>query len=432
MRTFLTIWAALLAISIQSQSRLSLNEAINTSIEKANILKIAENNLKIAELNKTKEAAGFSPNINVGASNTFLLNSVKNKLADGRLIQGDNAASNNTQMGAQLSYIIFEGNLKNNLLAFNRETYQVASSELKNQINQVVFKTIELYVQAWVNQKTLEQNQQLLKLANERATLAQNRFQAGSSSKIDWLQTQIEVNQQEAAIILLNQQLTNSKTILLNHLQMNPETQIILQDSIVFETPSQTQVEISQNAFLKQLIHQKNRAEWNSKMAKSTRYPTLTGNLAYNYSRNQNEVGFLLLSQNFGPQANLTLNWNIYNRGTVKRNIKTAFINLETARIALEQAKLDIELSLRNAQNNLEGSQKTLKLHQSAFDMAKESYMLSKERYQSGKISIFELNQSQGILASSMQKKYESLNQKLMAEAHILLETNQLDLIIQK
>jgi outer membrane protein len=46
---------------------------------------------------------------------------------------------------------------------------------------------------------------------------------------------------------------------------------------------------------------------------KALQLPVLNLNVNYNLSRTENEVGFLLLNQNQGYNAGLTLSWNLFN-----------------------------------------------------------------------------------------------------------------------
>jgi outer membrane protein len=192
-----------------------------------------------------------------------------------------------------------------------------------------------------MNQENIISLENVLKTTQTQLKQGNQLYSAGSLSKLNYLQIQSQVAQDQynltAAQNNLRTNIVNLKQIL--QLPSNYDFQIVKPDTILVDDQLQSLQEVqnlaqTQRPEVKYSELNLENSNTNLKMAKASIQPTLslTGNISTNYS-NGNGNYFNQLGNNFYMPVGLSLGIPIYNNRIYKTQI-------EKSKIAIEQANL--------------------------------------------------------------------------------------------
>ena len=140
------------------------------------------------------------------------------------------------------------------------------------------------------------------------------------------------MQQKQAQLLIIDQ----AKTGLLLLLNLKPDSLIDINDTILVDKTlilGDILNDVNRNA---DVLAAENQIKINQLIVKETaalRYPSLQGSARYNFNRSQTTAGNVLLNQNNGPYAGLTLGIPIYNGSIYKRQQKVAEINVQNANL---------------------------------------------------------------------------------------------------
>jgi len=229
--------------------------------------------------------------------------------------------------------------------------------------------------------------------------IAEMKHQVGSGSKLDLLQSQTDRNARRSLRLQLLVSYDEAIAELNRLMGKSDFVSWQLTDSITFTYQpvlEDLRKSVQNNNF--ELQRGRKQEEIFSDLVKETRslrYPNLNLNMEYNYSRNENEVGFVLLNQNQGFYSGLTLSWNIFNGFNSSREIKNAKINLNTTQLFLEDTRTRIEQQLYIAFKRFQSDKEILDLETENSGVATENVTIALESFKLGSISGLELKDAQ-------------------------------------
>jgi outer membrane protein len=114
---------------------------------------------------------------------------------------------------------------------------------------------------------------------------------------------------------------------------------------------------------------------------------------------------------NAGEYIGLNLNVPLFNRFSVRNQVRNARFNMEDQQLTMENIKKDLYKEIQTACLNAIASQEKYKASQEAVKSASESFKYTQERYEAGKSTVFEFNEAKTKLIKSRseaaQAKYD-------------------------
>ena len=256
-------------------------------------------------------------------------------------------------------------------------------------------------------------------------TLAENRFTIGVAAKSDWLQAQVDYNEQQNNL-LQNELDTKSAITNLNNLMAhNADENYIVSDSVErVILPSRSQIIQDLDTLNPQLLIAKRNQLVLMQLSKeinAQRLPTLALNAGANLNNSNNSAGQLLRNTNYGPAIGVSLAVPIYSAGLVKQQLRVNAVQQKTQLVQYEQIKNDLQTSLANAFNSNENAQKKYALEIKNLEVVKENNMIAMERFRKGSITTVELRQTQINFIESQTRMINAMYQMKQAEADVLL-----------
>ncbi|MFN6038305.1 MAG: TolC family protein, partial [Bacteroidota bacterium] len=167
-------------------------------------------------------------------------------------------------------------------------------------------------------------------------------------------------------------------------------------------------------------------ANYKLKEINSLFYPKLNLSSGYNFNRNENQAGFILLNRNLGFVGGVTASWNLFNGGINKRLSKTAKIEIENADLILNSMKLGIDGEILTAIIKKRNFSKILDIEEKNLTIAKEGAQIALEAFRYGSINYVELKETHRNYENIIQKAVNTKLELKRCEIEIMRLTGQL------
>lgn len=379
---------------VHSQQLLTVEQAVELALKNNYDILIAKNDAEIAARNNTVGNAGMLPKINATVGDNYTLNNLNQKFTNGTEINKNNVSGNTINAGVALNWTLFDGlkmfATKNKL----KRLAQIGELEFKEEVQTVVANVINTYYNVVNAQQQLKAIEAAIAISAERVKLAELKFQAGSSSKVDWLQAKVDLNEQKSAELLQQKIIAQRKSDLNNILAQNIETDFIVSDSIPF-TELGSGADIKNNFLLQAALKNVEVAKYQKKEAFSQFLPNLAANLGYSYNRSNSTAGFSLFNQTYGLNAGFSLNIPLFNGLNTIRQNKVAQIQINSAQFNAQKVQFQIQLNNYRALKDFANAKEQLKLEEENITLATENQQIALERFRLAQSTAIELREAQ-------------------------------------
>ena len=399
---FLTLMVLmdLIGLSSFAQNKLSPDQAIAEGLKNNYSIRISAANAEIASTNVSPGQAGFLPQINLNLAEGNSLNNTKQNLSSGFIVDKKNVGSNNINSGISLNWTLFDGMKMFASYEKLKELEKLEQLKLKAEIESSIYAILLNYYETVKSKQMLKVLESSLKISMERIQIEETKFASGSSSKIDLLQAKLDANENRSQVFKVHNQLESQKIKLNQLLGRGSEIQFDVIDSIV---PYDSIISLES---IKSTYEQNNKsiliADKNTRIShlslqeiKADRYPRIGFNANYNFSRTENQAGFILLNQNLGFNSGFTLSFNLFDGYKLNRTIQSSHLQIKASMLATEMSKSMVETEILTAFKALETQKALFNLEKDNFSMALENVRASMERYKVGNISAFQLKDAQ-------------------------------------
>ncbi len=386
------------------QEMLSPEKAISIALQNNYAIKISNTQIKLAESNNTKGNAGMLPTIIGNVQRNYNINNTELKFFDEKLpIINRKGVQNNTgNAGISLTWTLFNG--KGMYIARNQlgKLQQLAENNAKSIIVNTVAQVLSTYYDVVRGEKRVKNLKKGLEISNDRLKLSKDRYDVGQGSRVDFLSSQVDYNQDKSDLIAAEQAVNNTKMALNNLLVQLPTNSFATIDSIdidqFLDVESIKAASLSSNPTLNQAKLNNNLADLDIKAQKAAQMPVFDFFSGYNYNLNNIGAGApqatkqsQFLAFNYGLRASI----NIFDGYNLKRRIENAKLVSEINQIqekdVINQMNLMVERSFQNYKNALE----LIKLETENYKIAYLNTEIAFERYRVGNSTAYELREVQ-------------------------------------
>jgi outer membrane protein TolC len=229
--------------------------------------------------------------------------------------------------------------------------------------------------------------------------IAKTKFEIGSSSKLDYLQSQVDLNADSTTLLKQVASLRKAKVALKYQMGMKDTSDFVVGDTIklqpVINFVSLQSLALQQNNQILAINEQKNAALAGIKIAKSYSYPTIGLFSRYNFTNTQAEAGFILINQAAGLNYGASARWNLFEGGTIRTNIANAKIYAENVDLGYEQTVQIINTQLASSYADYIANNNLINLVRENLKFAIENLDISTESYKIGKINLIDYRAAQ-------------------------------------
>ncbi len=397
-----------------SQEILTKEAALAIALENNFGVKIANNNLKVAENNTSILNNRYLPTISLNSGADYRNNNQSLTFTDRDTgndaeIAGDGIITKSYNATLGLNYTIFDGLGRKYNYQQLKETYNLTEVQARETIENTYLQLFTSYFQIARLSENTDNIKEALTISKQRLKRATYQYEYGQSTKLELLNAQVDVNNDSITLINAKQQLSNAKRGLNVILGIEKDVNFVVETAVDFNKmlvlEDLEEKTMQNNSLL--LQNEKNIAisEFNIKINKANFLPALNFNASYGYNRTVNEnlinpFGARLITSD-GLNAGLTLSWNIFDGGATKTRVANAKIALENQQILLEQQKVTIANNLKNTWENYKNQLYILKAQEANVLTTQNNFDRTQERYKLGQVTSIEFRQAQINLISA-------------------------------
>jgi len=431
MRRRFFVLLALLPILTASnaQDLLPLEQAIATALKNNYDILLVKNDSAAYALDNSYSYVAFLPNLNGSATKVWNHNNQRQQLADGSKRALDNARSSNLTASVNMNWVLFDGLKMFATREKLAEFQKLGELGVRNQVVNTVAAVVNNYYNIVQAKQSLKAVEEQMSISEERVKLADKKLSVGLGSKPELLQARVDLNAQKAA--QLAQQTSIARLIeTLNQVMGMASKSFIyaVADSIPINLDLQYGELVnnitSSNPSL--LLGQKNIDIANLTLLerKRERWPTISFNSAYNYSRLNNKAVVNpftpLFSQNNGFNYGFGASIPILNGFNSKRLIQQAKLDIEYQQLSYDNQRGIIDVSLGNSFKDYEYQKKALTLEEENIQLAKENVNIALARFRQGVSTYLELREAQFSLADAYNRLIAARYNTKLAETELL------------
>ncbi|MEO0571400.1 MAG: TolC family protein [Bacteroidota bacterium] len=443
----IVLCSTLCCTSLFSQEVLTKQEAIKLTLENNLGIQIAENNVTIAENNKSVLNSGFLPTLTGSAGANYQRDdstfefpgqfSIDEETGeqvprpDADLYKAE-AQRYNAALSAD--YILFDGFGRWYDLKRLKEEYNLSSLQARETLENTILQLFTVYFEAARISENIAVLQQTYENTKSRLQRANYSFEFGQVNKLEVLNAEVDLVNDSINMMNERQLLKNTLRDLNIVLNADLERRFVVDTTLAFINELQLEDFASQgeNNNVRMLQAKSNMTinDYSLKSAKSVFLPTLGLTGFYGWNLNNNAPGAFFPGvtvnnrRNFGLGATLT--WSLFDGGSGITQVKNARILLDSQDAQQKQIAQEVKRDIANAKGDFQNRFKVYQLQQQNVITATDNYNRSNERYKLGQITSVELRQAQiNLLNARTSKNLAKYNAKL-AELQLLQLTGQL------
>ncbi len=413
------------ALSINAQEILTLEQAVEKTLNNNLNIKVFRNNIAVAENNSNMGNAGMLPNVTLNGATNYSSNNTKLEFAGNIApVEQNGAQSTSNNLSVNLNYTLFDGLA----MFYNYDILKASKSQTEIQtrlnIENTLLQVIAGYYEMARLQNQMKIGKEALAISKERYRRAKTYNEFGGSSKIEFLSAEVDLNTDSSAFLNAELAWVNSRRNLNflmgveNDLMYKVEEDVTLNKDLeienLFDKAKQNNAGVM-NAEYNILISEKQ-----LKTTKSTLLPAIAANASYGYSGSNNEVGIVLSNQNTGFNAGLSLTYPLFRGGVQSTQRQNAQIQLENATLQKELAEKQLVRDLNNAFSTYQNAIRVVELNEKNLVTAKLNFNRTKELYDLGKVTNTQFRQAQLNFARTKSTLVNSSFQVKLAEADLI------------
>lgn len=425
---------------------LTKQDAVTLALENNFGIKVAKNQLEIADNNKGILNSGYLPSLNGVAGATYNSNNTETEfpgqfLEDGSPrpnVELNDAESQRYNSSINLNYTLFDGLGRYYTYKSLKEQYQLSTLQARETIENTTIQLFSVYFEI----ARLTENefvlQQALEITKERIKRAEYAFEYGQNTKLDILNAQVDMANDSINLLNIKQQVANAKRDLNVVLSQNLNENFRVDTLVQFIPKLQLEEYVSRatenNVALLQTERNLAITEYDIKVSRSGYLPSIGLTGTYGWNLNQGAPSAFLSGVVF-PGTNTTttnlllaanLTWNLFDGGSTTVRIKNAKIAHENQELLRKQVELEVNRDIDNAVAIYENRLQIFNIQQQNVVTNLNNFERSKEQFQLGRITSIEFRQAQVNLLNAQTNKNLAKYDAKLAELQLLQLTGQL------
>jgi outer membrane protein TolC len=420
----LTVLLALTAATAQAQEQrpiVTLEEAIRLAERVTPNVIQAQGTVRNADAQLRAARGQYFPSLTASSNAQRSFSEFQAQNSSGQISSGSNT---NVSMGLSASVDLFTGFRRGADMRAARATGDAADATLIDARFQSELNTTQEFFNALYAAQLVGVRQAGVRRAEEQLKISVAKLASGSATRSDSLRSLVTLG--TARLQLVTAQSTQAQAEANLGRLIGVEQRVAASDDSSFyqvltqvdSSALRTEAE-SRSPRVQSTLATREAARASLAASRSTYWPTVSLNGAYNYAGNNNNDFTLLNSRS----VTLQLSWPIFNRFTRERNIVTQESNLDVAEANAADVRRQIQASLTTQLALLDAARLRIEITQISVRAAEEDLRVQQERYRLGAATIVELLTSQETLAQAevdaVNARFDYLRAKAQIEALI-------------
>ena len=405
------------------EKKISLEDAITIAFKNNKDIQIQEQEVTAARADILGARSEFLPQLDINAGytrNSAVAPSLTSGKKDVGIFTG---YKNDNTLGASISQIIYNGGANIANLKQAKLNLKVQEETLRAKKLDIEFEAKRLYYGLLLAYETERIAHELVDNAKEHYLDVKNRYEQGTSSRFDLLQSSVQVS-------LLIPELVNAKNAVLltmaelkKLLGFKQQEEISLADSRLHYSL----IEIREGEFLKQAYLNKPEmalktlgidiSKWSIQMAKSGWRPQVNADLGYDY--HSNDWGNMFNKRHNNWSAGVSISMPLFDGFSAKAKVDAARARYAQAIISKENLVDQIAVDVKQACLDLQQAEAIVNSQKDNVVEAKEALRIANVSYDNGEAKNLDVLDAQVSLSRIQQNLSEGIYDYLMARAEL-------------
>lgn len=408
---------------VSAQNVLSIEDAKLLTLEYNFGIKIAKNNVQLAENQTDRKVNGYLPTVSASGGLNGVVGGSSQILSTGQ----ENSVSNAFNWGADASvradYTLLDKR-RDLSLAQLKENLKLSNLELTQTIEQNLLQVYVSYYQLALQMENVEVLTESIEISKERLRRAKSQLEFGQGSGLDVLNAEVDIKRDSVNLLNALLGVENEKRNLNFAIGRNA--------SVDFDIVASTEIdhslnleELVANAKEDNIALQINRqslsvAKMDLDIIEAETKPTISAGSSYDFRFSDNAEGsFIDRSNSRGLSGNLTVAWTLYDGSRDIRKQNSA-LNLTNLKLQSELVEQQLERDIINAWASYQNALFILEVEESAVGTNLENFTRTEEQVKFGRLTSLEFRQAQlNLLNAQTSVNNARLNAKL-AEIQLL------------
>ncbi len=378
---------------------LTVRDAVGLALKNSLGMQIGKNSVAVAGIYNSYGYAGGLPVVSASGSDVEQSTSLKQEYANpANNKNSSNAASNSVSASLNASILVFNGER----VTTAKKRLETSESQSRQQLSSralvIVYNVMLKYYDIIRQQGYARTLQASIDASRQRLDIVKSQQSVGLANNADLFQSEVDLNTQLQNLQAQQLVVDQDKTDLLTLLTLNPDSSIVLMDTIMVERGITLESIISGVQANPDIAAANEQIRINTYLEKETaalRYPSLGVNAGYNFNRTQNAAGFSLLNLNYGPFAGVSVSIPIFNGFIYKKQQEVAGINIRTAQLQRDTLMLNYTSNAVKSWQAYNNNLQQLETAKSNFDLSKQLLDLVLQKFQLKQATIVDVKNAQ-------------------------------------
>lgn len=433
-KKYLTVTAIVMTLSIPAAAQpapaasgLTLEDCIARALEANYSVLISGNALEIARNNVTY--APFLPSVSLSSRQSANRTELRNYNEDGD-VEKSNSSSSSLINGASLNWRLFDGlamfatrEKQSELLSQGEYNFRSVAENLVMQISAQYYSIISL-------QNKVNLLNELVSISQERYDQALTRYNIGSGSGLEHKQAKIYLNSDSSSLLQQKENLKNAYIELYRLMNLPLDSKLPVKDTIIPEP----QLDVAKlfasaeenNTALLSLKAGEKIARLDTRIAKSSRYPSLDFSAGYNYNFNQSQYFPSKYNESNGLNWGFALTVPVFNGNETNRKIQNAKILEENAKLTFEKERQALQSELYQLYNIYSNNLTMIGFEEESREAALLNLEAAREKYRLGSLSGIEFRDIQLSYLNASDRRLNAIYQAKISEITLHLMAGEL------
>ena len=395
-------------------------EAHNFSIQSANI------NISTSELNLKQAKLNIAPSISASASQNVNFGNYEKSVGWGG------------NYGINAGMTLFNGLSNANKIKQSKLGVEQSELQLESNKNNIRVSVIQAFLSVMMNEELLNYQQKVLNSSNEQMEQGRQQLEVGQILESDYKMLQAQYTSDLYNLENTKNNIQSNYLTIKNLLSMDPSTKlsIVFPDSATLfkslDLPSLQELIDRSTNYLPELKMSENditSAEYDVKIQKANFYPTLSASAGistgYNGSNltSPNTGWGTQLWHGLGENIGLNLSIPIYQRGSVRNNVKLAEYRVEQLELEHKETEYQVNQDLQKSYLDVASAQNDFVAAEAKTDAYLANYKTYSMRFKYGSVTAVDLIQQQtnflNQLNNYMQAKYSYVLRRKILDVYM-------------
>ncbi len=425
----------------QFSELLNKDDAVSMMLENNFSVKIARNNVSIAENNAGILNSGYLPTV-FGLAGGSYDNTTSTTDFNGALdnegnprpdITIEDAETRRLNASINLDYTLFDGLGRYYNYKSLKEQYQLSELQARQTIEETAVQMLVVYYDVARLSENVNVLETALEISKQREVRAQYQFDYGQVRKLDVLNAKVDVNTDSINLLNARQLLINAKRDLNLLLNRDLETTFRVDTTVTFinelELEEYVRAVEGNNVSLLQAEKNLEISEFSLKRNKGLLLPMVGLSGSYGWNRTENPASAFFpgtTGTSTALNVGLNLRWNLFDGGNAYTAIRNSRISIENQEFAKSQFQQQVYRDIANARGDYTNALYIYRLQEQNVITNNDNFERSREQLKLGQITSLEFRQAQVNLLNAQTTRNAAKYNAKAAEARLLQLVGQL------